>query len=178
LTFRSSPTSPRPRTNPAGARAGAEPLPLSGDLDFALRIVVTLILAIAIGTEREYHGHPAGIRTMALVGVGACLFTTISLESVFGTRTDPTRIAAQIVTGVGFLGAGAILRHGTDVRGLTTAATIWVVAAIGMVVGFGNYKIAIFTTVLVLVTLVAIRPLERRMFHRQEGSHMEEDHFS
>jgi len=69
-------------------------------------------------------------------------------------------------------------RHGTDVRGLTTAATIWVVAAMGMVVGFGNYKIAIFTTVLVLVTLVAIRPLERRMFHRQEGRHMEEDHFS
>ncbi len=115
---------------------------------------------------------------MALVGVGACLFTTISLESFFGSRTDPTRIAAQIVTGVGFLGAGAILRHGTDVRGLTTAATIWTVAAIGMVVGFGNYKVAIFTTVLVLVTLVAIRPLERRMFHRQEGRHMEEDHFS
>jgi uncharacterized membrane protein YhiD involved in acid resistance len=91
---------------------------------------------------------------------------------------DPTRIAAQIVTGVGFLGAGAILRHGTDVRGLTTAATIWVVAAIGMVVGFGNYKIGIFTTALVLVTLVAIRPLERRMFHRQEGRHTEEDHFS
>ncbi|HAC46227.1 MAG TPA: methyltransferase [Chloroflexi bacterium] len=153
-------------------------MPLSGDLDFALRIVVTLILAIAIGTEREYHGHPAGIRTMALVGVGACLFTTISLESFFGSRTDPTRIAAQIVTGVGFLGAGAILRHGTDVRGLTTAATIWVVAAIGMVVGFGNYKIGIFTTALVLVTLVAIRPLERRMFHRQEGRHTEEDHFS
>ncbi len=115
---------------------------------------------------------------MALVGVGACLFTTISLEPFFGVRTDPTRIAAQIVTGVGFLGAGAILRHGTDVRGLTTAATIWTVAAIGMVVGFGNFKIAIFTTVLVLVTLVAIRPLERRMFHRHEGTHMEEDHFS
>jgi putative Mg2+ transporter-C (MgtC) family protein len=115
---------------------------------------------------------------MALVGVGACLFTTISLEPYFGSRTDPTRIAAQIVTGVGFLGAGAILRHGTDVKGLTTAASIWVVAAIGMVVGFGNYKIAIFTTVLVLVTLVAIRPLEKRLFHRAEGRHMEEDHFS
>ncbi len=115
---------------------------------------------------------------MALVGVGACLFTTISLEAFFGTRTDPTRIAAQIVTGVGFLGAGAILRQGTDVRGLTTAASIWVVAAIGMVVGFGNFTIGIFTTTLVLVTLVAIRPLERRLFHRREGHHMEEDHFS
>jgi putative Mg2+ transporter-C (MgtC) family protein len=113
---------------------------------------------------------------MALVGVGACLFTTVALEPAFGSRTDPTRIAAQIVTGVGFLGAGAILRHGTDVRGLTTAATIWVVAAVGMVVGFGYVVIAIFTTVLVLVTLVAIRPLERRLFHHQR--HMEEDHFS
>jgi putative Mg2+ transporter-C (MgtC) family protein len=177
LTFRSSPTSQRPRTNPASARAGAEPLPLSGDLDFALRIVVTLILAIFIGSEREYHGHPAGIRTMALVGVGACLFTTVGLEPIFGSRVDPTRIAAQIVTGVGFLGAGAILRTGSDVRGLTTAATIWVVAAIGMVVGFGYFGIAIFTTVLVIIMLVAIRPLERRLFHRREG-HMEEDHFS
>ena len=73
---------------------------------------------------------------MALVGVGACLFTAMGLEPLFASRTDPTRIAAQIVTGVGFLGAGAILRHGTDVRGLTTAATIWVVAATGMVIGF------------------------------------------
>ena len=163
--------------NPAGARAGAEPLPLSGDLDFALRVVVTLVLAIGIGAEREYHGHPAGIRTMALVGVGACMFTAVGLEPLFGSRTDPTRIAAQIVTGVGFLGAGAILRTGTDVRGLTTAATIWVVAAMGMTVGFGYFFIAAFTTVLVLITLVAIRPLERRLFHRREG-HMEEDHFS
>ena len=114
---------------------------------------------------------------MALVGVGACLFTAVGLESIFGNRVDPTRIAAQIVTGVGFLGAGAILRTGSDVRGLTTAATIWVVAAIGMVVGFGYFGVAIFTTVLVLITLVAIRPLERRLFHRREG-HMEEDHFS
>jgi putative Mg2+ transporter-C (MgtC) family protein len=115
---------------------------------------------------------------MALVGVGACLFTAMGLEPLFAGRTDPTRIAAQIVTGVGFLGAGAILRHGTDVRGLTTAATIWVVAAMGMVIGFGFFGIGIFTTVLVLVTLVAIRPLEKRLFHRAEGRHVEEDHFS
>jgi putative Mg2+ transporter-C (MgtC) family protein len=115
---------------------------------------------------------------MALVGVGACLFTAMGLEPLFASRTDPTRIAAQIVTGVGFLGAGAILRHGTDVRGLTTAATIWVVAAMGMVIGFGFFIIGIFTTVLVLVTLVAIRPLEKRLFHRAEGRHVEEDHFS
>jgi putative Mg2+ transporter-C (MgtC) family protein len=115
---------------------------------------------------------------MALVGVGACMFTTVGLEPLFGSRVDPTRIAAQIVTGVGFLGAGAILRHGTDVRGLTTAATIWVVAAMGMVVGYGFFFVGVFTTVLVLITLVAIRPLEKRLFHRQEGRHTEEDHFS
>ena len=90
---------------------------------------------------------------MALVGVGACLFTALGLEPVFSTRTDPTRIAAQIVTGVGFLGAGAILRQGADVRGMTTAASIWVVAALGMAVGFGFYFIGTFTAVLVLVTL-------------------------
>lgn len=105
---------------------------------------------------------------MALVGVGACLFTALGLEPAFGTRTDPTRIAAQIVTGVGFLGAGAILRHGTDVRGMTTAASIWVVAALGMAVGFGFYFIGIFTATLVLLTLVAIRPIERRFFKRRK----------
>jgi putative Mg2+ transporter-C (MgtC) family protein len=115
---------------------------------------------------------------MALVGVGACLFTAVGLEPLFGNRTDPTRIAAQIVTGVGFLGAGAILRQGTDVRGLTTAASIWVVAALGMVVGFGFYFVAVFTTVLVLLTLVAIRPLERRLFHRSKHHDEDESGFS
>lgn len=140
-----------------------------------LRIVITLVLAIGIGAEREYHGHPAGIRTMALVGVGACIFTAIGLEPLFGGRTDPTRIAAQIVTGVGFLGAGAILRQGTDVKGLTTAASIWVVAALGMLDGFGYYLVAVFTTVLVLVALVAIRPVERRLFHRKKPAEDNEE---
>jgi putative Mg2+ transporter-C (MgtC) family protein len=148
--------------------AGADELPLHGDLDLALRLFVTLVIAVAVGCEREWHGHPAGIRTMALVGVGACLFTGMGLETVFGGRTDPTRIAAQIVTGVGFLGAGTILRSGGAVHGMTTAATIWVVAALGMAVGFGFYAIAIFTTALVLVTLVAIRPIEHRFFKRHK----------
>ena len=150
-------------------RAGAEELALHGDLDLALRILVTLILAIGVGIEREWHGHPAGMRTMALVGVGACLFTALGLEPVFSSRTDPTRIAAQIVTGIGFLGAGAILRTGNEVHGLTSAASIWVVAAIGMCIGFGFYFVGIFTTVLVLVTLVVIRPLEARMFRRTKA---------
>lgn len=102
---------------------------------------------------------------MGLVGVGSCLFAGLGLET-FGASTDPTRIAAQIVTGVGFLGAGAILRQGNEVHGLTTAASIWVTAAIGMSVGFGFYFPAIFTTVVILVMLVLLRPIEMRLFHR------------
>lgn len=96
------------------------------------------------------------------------MFTTLGLEPAFGTRIDPTRIAAQIVSGVGFLGAGAILRQGIDVKGLTTAASIWVVASLGMAVGFGFYAIAIFTTFIVIVMLVAIRPLEMRFIRNRK----------
>ena len=141
-----------------------------------VRLLVALILGAIVGLERERQERAAGLRTVTMVSLGSCLFTIVGAYGF--PNTDPSRVAAQIVTGVGFLGAGAILRQGTDVRGLTTAASIWVVAAIGMVIGFGSFWIGIFTTVLVLVTLVAIRPLERRMFHRQEGRHVEEDHFS
>src|SRR5256886_13927104 len=84
-------------------------------------------------------GHAAGIRTMALIAVGSCLFTVVGLEPAFGSRVDPTRIAAQIVTGVGFLGAGSIVRQGGYVRGLATAASIWVVVSPGMAVGGGQF---------------------------------------
>lgn len=90
------------------------------------------------------------------------MFTAMGLLPVFGKNVDPTRIAAQIVTGVGFLGAGAILRTGADVHGLTTAASIWVAASVGMAVGFGYYAVAIFTTVLVVAMLIALRPVEER----------------
>lgn len=104
------------------------------------------------------------MRTMALICVGACLFTGLGLIPQFGKTVDPTRIAAQIVTGVGFLGAGSILRQGEEVKGLTTAASIWVVAALGMAVGFGYYGVAIATTLVVMTTLVALKPLEDRVF--------------
>ena len=120
------------------------------------------MIGLSLGVEREIRGHAAGMKTMALIAVGSCLFTTLGLEPAFGNRVDPTRIAAQIVTGVGFLGAGAILRQGLDVKGLTTAASIWVVAALGMAVGFGYYGISLFTLAVVLLMLVAIRPLEIR----------------
>ena len=101
---------------------------------------------------------------MALVSAGACLFTGLGLIPDFSRIVDPTRIAAQVVTGVGFLGAGSILRQGEDVRGLTTAASIWVAAAIGMAAGFGYYRTAVVSTVFVLVTLVALRWVENRFF--------------
>jgi putative Mg2+ transporter-C (MgtC) family protein len=151
-------------------------------LDVALRIGVAGVLAGAIGLERELREREAGLRTHLLVGVGAALFTLVSAYGFsdfrYGIETgftlDPTRVAAQIVTGIGFLGAGAIIRQGLSVRGLTTAATLWVVAAIGMAAGAGYYSGAVLTTVLVLLALwplrivahrlvVAIRPEEGRL---------------
>lgn len=101
---------------------------------------------------------------MALISAGSCLFTGLGLVPEFGGKTDPTRIAAQIVTGVGFLGAGSILRQGEEVRGLTTAASIWVVASLGMAVGFGYYAVAIVSVLLVLIVLVLLKPVEDRFF--------------
>jgi putative Mg2+ transporter-C (MgtC) family protein len=97
------------------------------------------------------------------------MFTALGLLPEFGTRVDPTRIAAQIVTGVGFLGAGSILRQGGNVHGLTTAASIWVAASLGMAVGYGYYAIAVFTTFLVIVMLLALRPVEVRFFQRNKN---------
>jgi putative Mg2+ transporter-C (MgtC) family protein len=113
---------------------------------------------------------------MALIAVGSCMFTTLGLEPAFGSRVDPTRIAAQIVTGVGFLGAGSILRQGEYVRGLTTAASIWVVASLGMAVGFGYYGVAVFAAALVLFTLVVIRPIENRLFKNRRNRRHDDLH--
>lgn len=113
---------------------------------------------------------------MALIAVGSCLFTALGLEPIFGSRVDPTRIAAQIVTGVGFLGAGSILRQGEYVRGLTTAASIWVVASLGMAVGFGYFGVALFTAVVVVITLVAVRPLEERFFRNRRNRRQGDPH--
>lgn len=127
-------------------------------------MLVALVLGLALGSEREFRGHPAGLRTIALIAVGSCVFTGLGLIPSFGKSVDPTRIAAQVVTGVGFLGAGSILRQGEAIKGLTTAASIWVAASLGMAVGFGYYTFAIITTLVVLVTLVALKPLEDRFF--------------
>jgi putative Mg2+ transporter-C (MgtC) family protein len=127
--------------------------------------VVALVLGAVVGLERERRGHAAGFRTMAMVSSGSCLFTLLG-AALFAGGTDPTRIAAQVVTGIGFLGAGTILRAEGGVRGLTTAATIWVVAAIGMAAGFGVYILAVGTTALVLVGLITMRILRGRILNR------------
>jgi len=145
---------PASRTGPEEGPAEAD-TPLNGELDLALRVFVALVIGLLLGLDREFRGYPAGLRTMALVTAGACLFTGLGLIP-FEKSIDPTRIAAQVVTGVGFLGAGSILRQGQDVRGLATAASIWVAAAIGMAVGFGYYVTAVVSAVLVVLSLVAL----------------------
>ena len=132
-----------------------------------LRLVLASLLCGAIGFEREVRDQPAGFRTHILLGLGAALFTLVSAygfepftRSALGSgglQFDPTRIAAQIVAGVGFLGAGAIIRQGRDVRGLTTAASLWAASAIGMAVGAGYLFGAATATLLAMATLYALR---------------------
>jgi putative Mg2+ transporter-C (MgtC) family protein len=135
--------------------------------EVALRLVLAALLCGAIGFEREVRDQPAGFRTHILLGLGAALFTLVSAYGFEpftraalgsgGLQFDPTRIAAQIVAGVGFLGAGAIIRQGRDVRGLTTAASLWAVSAIGMAVGAGYLFGATAATVLAIATLQVLR---------------------
>lgn len=113
---------------------------------------------------------------MALISAGSCMFTALGLLPEFVGKVDPTRIAAQVVTGVGFLGAGSILRQGEEVRGLTTAASIWVAASLGMAVGFAYYGVAIFTTVIVVIVLVALKPFEDRVFPVRRNRRREDPH--
>jgi putative Mg2+ transporter-C (MgtC) family protein len=147
------------------------------DLSWAevlLRLAVAAALGGAIGMEREIREREAGLRTHLLVSLGAALFTLVSayawrdfsFSNEAGVVFDPTRIAAQIVTGIGFLGAGAIIRQGLSIRGLTTAATLWVVAAIGMASGAGYYSAAVITTAVVLISLWPLRLAAHRALVR------------
>ncbi|HXD76127.1 MAG TPA: MgtC/SapB family protein [Vicinamibacterales bacterium] len=130
-----------------------------------IRLLLAAGLSAALGLEREYHHKPAGLRTITLIGLGSALFTMVSIAFANGGGTSD-RIAAQIVTGIGFLGAGAILRGNADVHGLTTSATIWVTAAIGMAVGAGLYAAGSAAAALTLVILAVIGPVERRFERR------------
>ncbi|HEY6809140.1 MAG TPA: MgtC/SapB family protein [Gemmatimonadales bacterium] len=142
---------------------------------FHLQLLVQLLLAIllggAIGLERELSGKPAGLRTNILICVGATLFTVLSLK-LSGVRGDPARVAAQILPGVGFIGAGTILHARGSVSGLTSAATIWVVSAIGMALGAGAFEEALGAALLVIIVLQGLGWLERYVSRRSTYSHL------
>lgn len=130
-----------------------------------ISIFIAAILGAIIGLEREFHHKPAGLRTNILICIGAAVFTIISKQMPFGTDDSITRIASGIVTGVGFLGAGAIIQDRGGIHGLTTAASIWLVSSVGMACGTGLYKIAIFTTFITVFVLITLTKLPKPFRH-------------
>ena len=135
-------------------------LTIETEINLALRLTVGLVLGAIIGFERELHRQPAGFRTHSLVSLGAALFTVVSAFGFVGDLVDPTRIAAQIVSGIGFIGAGTILQFRGHIRGLTTAASLWSVAAIGTAAGAGLFVVATVGTALILVILSILDRVE------------------
>ena len=139
------------------------------DWELVQRLCLSAGLGAVLGLEREWRQKYAGLRTNILIAIGSTLFTLMSIDLSVSSGGDPTRVAAQIVTGIGFLGAGAIMRTGSGVRGLTTAAMIWVNAAIGVAVGGGEYHVAIIATVVTLAVLTILNPVERWIDRKTNG---------
>jgi putative Mg2+ transporter-C (MgtC) family protein len=142
----------------------------------AIRLAVAGMLGGLIGIERERRGRSAGFRTQMLVAVGAALATLVGIEFANsyaagpGVRVDPSRVAYGVMGGIGFLGAGAIISHGPNVRGLTTAASLWCTAAIGLAMGLGRFELALCGTAIVLFALWVLRRVDQRVFSRWEKS--------
>lgn len=143
------------------------------------RLVLAVFLCGLIGFEREINQHPAGFRTHLLVGVGSCLMMVLSLYGFEpflqedNIRFDPARIPSYVISGIGFLGAGTILVKDSTVRGLTTAASIWVVAGLGLIIGAGLYSVAVFTTILILLILIALNKFESSVIQRRKKERLE-----
>ncbi len=135
-------------------------------IDLTLRIIVGLSLGAAIGLERQWRSRTAGVRTNALVSLGATLFVIMGAYSFDGPGADPTRVAAQIVSGIGFLGAGVIMKQGLSISGLNTAATLWASAAVGALAGGGLYLVAIGGTAAIMLSNTLLRPLGRLLDRR------------
>ena len=133
-------------------------------LEMIYKITLAAVLGMAIGLEREHRRKPAGLRTYTLVALGATLFTILS-QNIGGEAVayDPSRIASQVVVGIGFIGAGIIFIRGGHIEGLTTAAGLWTTAAIGMAVGFGFYTVAVFSAILSLAVLLLLRQIEKNI---------------
>jgi putative Mg2+ transporter-C (MgtC) family protein len=149
----------------------------SHEADVVVRLVAAAAFGMVIGIERELREQAAGLRTHMLVAIGSCLFTLVGaygFEGIAGaTNPDPSRVASNVVTGIGFLGAGAILREGISVRGLTTAASLWVVAAVGMAVALGMFWASGVATVITVISLWLLRPFRRRLRSRGDSEHYE-----
>lgn len=144
-----------------------------GIWETVMRLICAMLVGLVIGTEREYTHRPAGMRTHILVALGACTVSILG-EYIFmhySSTADPARLSAQVVTGVGFLGAGTIMREGVNVKGLTTAASVWAVACLGIAAGFGHYMLALAGMVLILLTLTVFEWFQGLMFrgdHHQQ----------
>ncbi len=146
-----------------------------GILQVALRLVCAMIVGSLIGMEREFTHRPAGLRTHILVALGACVASLMGqmLFVQYGGASDPARLSAQVITGVGFLGAGTIMKEGVSVKGLTTAASVWAVACLGIAAGFGYYALAIVGMLFTLITLTIFEALQRKLIHSRSA----EDHY-
>ena len=137
------------------------------DLELTIRLLLAALLGGIIGAEREWRNKEAGLRTNILITIGSALFTLMSIELTDGRTGDTSRVAAQIVTGIGFLGAGAIMRTNGGIQGLTTAATIWVNAAVGVAAGGGEYHLAVIATLITLAVLLVLQPIEKYLDYRR-----------
>ncbi len=152
-----------------------QPMPI-GVFDSILRLLLAFVLGGIIGLEREIRDQPAGFRTHIILAIGSALLGIISINAArhYGNLRvgDPARIAAQVVSGIGFLGAGAIFKIGVNVRGLTTAATLWTTAAIGLAAGMGCPEGAVFTTAMVIFSLLLLRRVERMLLATKPKLHL------
>jgi putative Mg2+ transporter-C (MgtC) family protein len=147
------------------------PLPLP-DLELIQRLLLSAGVGALLGLERQWRLKSAGLRTHILIALGSTVFTIVSYELASGVEgADPGRVAAQIVTGIGFLGAGAIMRTDSGIHGLTTAATVWVNASLGMAVGAGRYHLAFIGAAVTLSALLILHPLEVALDRRLRGPH-------
>jgi len=142
-------------------------MPSLSDLELTQRLLLAALLGGALGIEREWRNKEAGLRTNMLIAIGSALFTLMSIELTDARTGDTSRVAAQIVTGIGFLGAGAIMRTDGGIQGLTTAATIWVNAAIGVAAGGGEYHLALIATGVTLLVLLVLQPIEKYIDYRR-----------
>lgn len=148
---------------------GAAPVWVGNLVLTILSLIATVLFAGIIGFEREYHGHAAGLRTHLLIALGSSLVMILSIyafPAIYEDHRDPARLAAQVIPGIGFLGAGTIVQTGTDIKGLTTATTLWVSMAIGLACGSGNFVVAALATALAFVCLVFMRKAERILAKR------------